>query len=137
MKIVSFIACEDVRREVDGKTTLVGIYEGLSVAPEALADGKKATIRFATHLRFLLEPEDVVPDDIQMLITYNGSSVVDGNAPVVVNDRDKPIQLAGPMIMHAIAEPGVLKIQYKFLSNTKVLWAPVEFEVPILVRASG
>lgn len=39
MKILSFMACEDVRREADNKQTIVGFFEALSIKREAFVAG--------------------------------------------------------------------------------------------------
>jgi hypothetical protein len=137
MKIISFIACEDVRQERDGKTTIVGMYDGLLLAPDALADGKLVALRFASHLRFQLEDGDTEPNRIEITIAYNGDNFGHGDVRFVVSDRAKPIQLAGPMVLHNISQPGALSITYRFFRDDEQLWEPAAFSVDVGVRQAS
>jgi hypothetical protein len=112
MKVLSFITCEDVRREADGKTTLVGMYEALNVKSTAFAAGGIA-IRVATHMRLLLDPGER-PDHLHIKISYNDVVAAEADATINIVSADKPLNLGSPMITVPVTGPGEMRLEYRF-----------------------
>jgi len=126
MKLISFISCEDVRRELDNKVSLLGVFEGLIVQPDAFAKGP-AIIRVATHLRFQIEEGDQIPDEASVVITLNGDLLARADSLVVVGDREVPVTYASTMMMLPIARPGTVAFAYRFRAEGKDVWTPPPF----------
>jgi hypothetical protein len=128
VKVLSFLSCEDTRQEIDGKTTLVGIYDGLNVAP---TQPWPITIRFAAHLRFQLEDGDPIPDRIAMTISVDDETAIAGYATITLRSRDRPASFAIPMVFLPIRKPGPVSLTCEFQRDGKAILQACKLEVPV------
>ena len=115
MKLLDFIACDDVRQEIGGKTSLMGVYSNLVIAspPTANAPTWPFQMRLSFFIRCMLESGDVKPDSFRVECLRSGEvfSHVDGVAPmpegvnifalIIVNPAF-PIQGTGPISFRVI-----------------------------------
>jgi hypothetical protein len=128
MNVFSFIACEDLRHEVDGKVTLVGVFEGLS-----FPKGTKfpSMLRIATQLRVKFDEGETVPDQASVSYRLNGKDLATAQGTLTIIKRNQPIPLNMPMLVLPVDAPGVLTIEYTFRASGKAIGTPVSFEIPI------
>lgn len=132
MKVLSFITCEDVRREEDKKVSLIGTFDNLTIPAKEAAQGP-VTIRLATHLRFLLESSDSTPSDVEFIIRSDSAQILEGNAPLDITDRSKPVALAGAMVLLQVRAPATVGIEYRFKSETGAPPPSLAFEFSVSI----
>ena len=87
MKIIDFIICEDIRREIGNKETLIGVFPNYMIALSKGSDFKKPlNIKLAFMFRFLFEDKDPIPDFFKIEFIANGETCF--------KIKDQPISIA-------------------------------------------
>jgi hypothetical protein len=130
VKNVAFIPCEDIRQEVNGKVSLMGVVEGISFT-HGPGQTWPVQIRLAAQLRFELEASEPVPNEAGFSLTFNGKEVANGIGPIAIARRELPIALGVPMVIVLIDGPGTLTYTFAFRSQDEHEWAPLVFNVSV------
>ncbi|MCP4714554.1 MAG: hypothetical protein GY868_05500 [Deltaproteobacteria bacterium] len=78
MKIIDFIVCDDIRQEVGGKVTLVGVYaDRLMVqAPEEQDTTWPLRLKLGFFMRLYNEDQAIEADSFELEVLYNGDTVL-------------------------------------------------------------
>ena len=87
MKLLDYIVCDDVRNELGGKFSLMGVFgDSINVQVPHGVTGAIA-IPITVYLRVLLEERDSVPDGFKVVIKINGKEFagVEGTIEVSAN----------------------------------------------------
>ncbi len=129
MRVLSFLTCEDVRREIDGKVTLVGVYDGLHLRDSDLRNG--ATVRIAAQLRVLFDDRDRLPDRVQMTIHLDDDELLAGHTEISGLTTTKPYGLNLPMALLPIDRPGVIVFTFVFSAGAAPIADPLRFTFEI------
>jgi len=107
MKLIDFIVCDDIREEVSGKQTIVGVYSDLILHLSKNKPSWPLKMKLGFFLRFKIEKEDQLPDSF-IFDALNGDNVIatsSGNLNPLPNGTEYvvmplihgnfPIQMAG------------------------------------------
>lgn len=135
MKILSFLFCEDVRKEADGKSTIIGVFDGLQIGANSFNAGP-AAIRLATHMRFQLDVGEPIPDKSTLTIRFNDAEIVTGMNEIKINRIDLPVSLIAPMSFIPITGAGVISYEYTFWAKEIQLGAPHRFGVSVQIMGA-
>jgi hypothetical protein len=79
MKIIDFIVCDDIRRELRNKNTLVGVYfDDLIIQRAPGVDPKiPVSLRLAVFIRLKMEKNDTIfPDKFNFIASCAGNPVI-------------------------------------------------------------
>lgn len=136
MRILSFLFCEDVRKEVDGKSTIVGVFDGLLIDARSVAEWP-AAIRIAAHMRLQLVEGEPVPDENILAIKFNEAEIARGVNRMKVTRLDLPVTLVAPMIFIPIAESGKVVFEYTFKANGEQLGERQTFSLSVDITGSA
>lgn len=110
MKILDFIVCDDIRREIGDKLSLMGIYND-----EILFTGVAVTwpqaLRMGIYVRFVVEQRDPLPDEMTMQIRMQDAVVFQatGDTAGIQQERAVSTQLVA---MVPIVGPGELLFRF-------------------------
>jgi hypothetical protein len=130
MKVLSFLACEDVRHEIGGKVSLMGAFEGLTIDARSITSWP-LVVRVAGQLRFMLEEGDKIPDEVALSIRFGGSTLIDGVAPIAVTRRDLPIAVIAPGVVASVIGPGEFVFSFLFRYGGVPKFGPFDFSVRV------
>ncbi len=112
MKFQSFIFCDDVRQEINGKVTLIGVYDLTIIFPK----GTKfpAALPLSFFCRVQLDTGDKHFDSMKLEFFLNGKLFLDAEGPIQVNDFEKPITISQRFSILPIPESGVVRCNLIF-----------------------
>ena len=127
MKIVNFILCDDIRKELGNKISLMGVYrdsiEFLVSADKTNSWPKKKQMSFLFD--FLISPEVAqIAKNFQILITYLGIESIIAKGPMSqpqeIDTSLKPIRLSLlASYMYAFPSEGRLEFKVELLDETQ------------------
>ncbi len=143
MKIIDFIVCDDIRREVGNKRTIVGAYNERIIF--AASTNFKWPVNKQLGFYFRLEREETDPDfDNFLLAIYlneenDALGKVRGNIKIHDFSRPMVIDIVFPVIN--FKAPGIMRVKMDFLKGEQVVinnlpektfevFLQDEFEVP-------
>jgi hypothetical protein len=130
MKVLSFIPCEDVRTEVGGKSTLVGVVEGIAFHESRLKNGP-AILRAAAYLRIELEKNEPTPNEVSVVVAFNGKEVISAGTPFLFSKPDRPASLSVPVTLIPVDGSGDITFTYVFKKHGEHEWPPLVFRLPV------
>lgn len=121
MKLIDFILCDDVRNEVTGKNTIVGVY-GDIVIPIKKEDLKgPVNIRLAFYIRLLKTKDEVKPDSFFFEVFFNGKNYKKIEGPLQIPDEVKFINLNFNADPFSIPGEGVFTFKLTFNKDSKII----------------
>jgi hypothetical protein len=89
MRIIDCILCEDIRKEADGKHSLMGVFNDkirLRIMNQPNTDNEKVIFRLAIFLRAEFTKEDKIISQAELIIKYASDSVSLGKGNVTIHD---------------------------------------------------
>lgn len=92
MKVQTFLFCDDVRQEINGKFILIGVYESGILFPEKT----KFPVRLPSlgfFCRFMLEPGDKQFDEVEFKFSLDGKPILSVKGAIAVKDFSVPISV--------------------------------------------
>lgn len=95
MKLIDFIVCDDIRQEIGGKVTLVGVYEDRIMinAPSAEAVRWPVRLRLGFFIRLLNDGSLPDADAFDLQVRCNDKTVCRLSGPVHLPPRDRLMNL--------------------------------------------
>ncbi len=127
MKIVNFLLCDDIRKELGNKISLMGVYrdsiEFLVSADKSNSWPKKKQMGFLCD--FLISPEIAqIATNFQILITYLGKESIIAKGPMSqpqeIDSNLKPTRLSLlASYMYAFPSEGRLEFKVELLDETQ------------------
>lgn len=136
MKITNFIVCDDIRREINNKNTLVGVYFDDIIIPKVPGVDPKNpyALRLAIFIKVKMEKnETIFPDKFNFIASCGGHTVNQANGALKVQDPSINIAL---VFTTFIIPPDAKQIDFNiiFLKDEKVAYS-LSFE-PLKVAFS-
>ncbi|MBW2699747.1 MAG: hypothetical protein JRF33_02920 [Deltaproteobacteria bacterium] len=122
MKLLDFIACDDIRHELGGKLSLMGVF-GDSIKLQVPKGAQKPfAFPLALYLRILIEENDSVPDRFKAIIRLDEKEFakIEGNIGVL-GDRPKILGFVLPLNMFKISENATLSLTATFFAGGQSL----------------
>ena len=124
MRIVSFIVCDDIRREIGGKNTLVGVYDDLNISVQP---GK--TLNWPLHIklgffaRISNEKRSLDADKYEFTILQDGQQIASLSEAVKLqqNAQVDNVNLAIVVNSLGILKPGKLDFVIRFFKQGELL----------------
>ena len=120
MKLLSFLFCDDVRKEDNEKIMLIGIYDLRIIINEDV----KFPVQLPTaaiFCRFQLENGDKPFDTTEFNVSIDDVAIATGSLPAVVEDFTKPISLAYKIIPLPLPKEGRMKFEIFLKANNEVV----------------
>lgn len=114
MNIIDFIICDDIRFEVDGKRSFIGVMEDVFSILVNENDKWPRAISFGLSLKGILSPEEIErdPNSFELMIKIGDETKNLGNGPLppapVTEDKPKKIAVAVVFKNLPIEKPGKL-----------------------------
>ena len=105
MRVLDVIVCDEVRREMGNKLSLMGVY-GDEMRLETTPDGPFA-LRLAVFVRAMLEAGDPFPDRMDFVVHSGGQEIAQGGSTVAATDPARPIGILialNPVVFPALGE---------------------------------
>lgn len=119
MQIKSFIICEDIRREVGNKSSLMGIL-GDSLSFEGLGSNEwPKIINLSAFIQISLE--DVIPSDFSLKITLEGEEVAHIKSDIEVAEGTRYLNLPITMYGFPLKSKGMLVFDLKLQRQGVIL----------------
>ena len=133
MEIKAFLLCEDIRREVGNKCSLMGLLnEGLNYdGPEADVWPKSTNI--AAFIRLSVGEDDSPVSDFSLVVTLDGDEVASIKSEFSVPKGTKTLNLPVTMYGFPLASAGLLTFNFKLLHQEHVL---IEAETTLKISAN-
>jgi hypothetical protein len=96
MKLLNFIVCDDIRREIGNKHSLVGVYDDLVIhRPSGLDPKNSISLKLGFFIRIALENEkEAIPDAFNAIFTNNGTTIAKAEGIIQVQAPAAIFQLA-------------------------------------------
>lgn len=124
MKLLDIIVCDDIRREIGNKPSLMGVYAGnLILARSPEGDPKwPVALRMGFFIRFLKEPGDIQPNDFMVEFIRDGIvfDKVEGKV-IAAADPENNISIALVNTAFKIMGVGPISFRIKFSKEGKVI----------------
>ncbi len=122
MKLLDFIACDDIRQEVGGKLSFMGVF-GDSIKLQ-IPKGAPRPVAFplALYLRILVEENDSIPDGFKAFVHVDKKEVakIEGNIKVS-GDRPKILGFVLPLKMLQVSGNATLSLTASFFAGGQLL----------------
>jgi hypothetical protein len=135
MKITSTIVSDDIRDEIGGKITLVGVYNrGLGLPPETVFPSLLP--RLCILVRLELGADDPTPDNFALRLTFDGATAIDNTSPLKVLDREQPIQIRLAFMPFTLEGFGALSFNFSIRAQDKEVFAFSE-DLPVFPVSSS
>ena len=118
MKIIDFIACEDIRTEIHEKHTLVGVLP-TDVNITFPKDGNvkwPVMFKISLFVRLKIEREDIRPDYFEIDFVYNNSSISKLKGDFKMPDTIEYVNIAVSNVF-TIPMDGILAFKLSLYSN--------------------
>jgi len=95
MRLIDFIICDDIRQEIGGKVTLVGVYEDRIMinAPSAEALRWPVRLRLGFFIRLLNDGSLTDVDGFDLQVRCNDKTLCRLSGPVQLPPRDRLMNL--------------------------------------------
>lgn len=118
MKILDFIFCEDVRREIGGKYSLMGIYrDRLKISSSTPLIWPIAT-KFGFYLRMKLDDNEAVKDRIRVIFIIDDEETARVDATGFDPNRPDPdCAIATATNGFSLKKPGLLKARIEIYKD--------------------
>ncbi|HEY3801843.1 MAG TPA: hypothetical protein VGL61_04515 [Kofleriaceae bacterium] len=137
MKIVDFIVCDDVRSEVGGQVTLVGVYtDGIKVAAvQGQLMWPIVLPKLGVFVRFLASGSEFVPSTFILSFLHNGNLVARFEGGIVITDISRSITIAISGNNFPIPSPGKLTCSIELKSAAKSMTLTPEISLMVETAA--
>lgn len=125
MRVNGIIVCDDIREEVGGKLTLVGVYSG-----GLRLDGSTAfpTLMksLCVFIRVSLEEGDLLPDRLDVRGSFNGEQVLEHAGTLSVVNRAEPVTVRMAFVPFTLRGFGEMRFEFTFSSGANAICAFAE-----------
>lgn len=127
MKLIDFIACEDIRHEIGNKMTLVGIYAdqlSIMVLPKPAEDKWPKGIKMGIFIRIKVD-DSPMPDAFTMQFFQNEKEVDGIKGNVTIPTPSTKVDLLNLAIVFGnfkISGIGEIKFRLKLLKDGEVIY---------------
>jgi len=126
MKIVDFILCDDIRKEVGNKSSLIGVFDQdikLLVPDESAKKIWPKPMRIGIFMRVLVENDDQIPDKFEVQFLYNDKLFGGGGAAVMPTiNRLKLINFALQHPQFPILGEGHVRFLLKLYKDNQLIY---------------
>jgi hypothetical protein len=106
------ILCENIRQELHGKHSLLGVFSGDVLVPEF-----GGVLRVAIYLELFAKQLGKI--DISLSVSYNGKNIVNVQAEIHYKDLRDPAIIATPVIPVHIERPASIVVDVTCNGNTR------------------
>jgi hypothetical protein len=123
MQICSFIVCDDIRREFNGKHMLIGVYDSLALtAPKGQSIIWPVILKLAFFIKVLDIDHDLQADAYEFIVKQEGQQIgiISGKASFTQSNPPDFVNLA--LINNALTleKPSELDFVLKFIKDGEV-----------------
>jgi len=140
MKILDFIAAEDIRIEIGNKHSLIGIYSEKVVLPIQGNITWPFPLRLAVFIRISKEQDGNLVDCLNLEILHNGKLIVPVKAPLGPPTESPSIIIAANMNPFPLPGPGILDFNLQLLSRGTIVFSqhgPFPIDISVQNIAQG
>ena len=137
MKLIDIIFCDDIRNEVNNKTSLMGLYNDriiIHTQPDK-AISWPVPMRLAVYLRFALGDKDLHPEQFIFEYFLNNKNTIKIEGTINKIEKDQ-LQFNLMLIADGVPiESGMLGASIKILKEKRVLFSEENMQLlKILVK---
>ena len=119
MKIKSFIICEDIRRELGNKSSLMGVLSDSLNFEGANANEWPKVINLAAFVQISLE--DVIPSDFSIRVTLEGEEIANLKSDLEIKKDTQYLNLPITMYAFPLKSKGMLIFDLKLQRQGDIL----------------
>lgn len=122
MQLIDFIVCDDIRNEISGKNTLVGVYSDLIVYLPEKFDKFPVKMKLGFFIRIKRQQNDEVPNSFLVQFFQNGKKFEEMHGELKAPENVKNFVLS--LIHGAFPIPNIERVDFKIIlkKNDKVIW---------------
>lgn len=123
MKLIDFVICDDIRFEMGGKHTLVGVYSDINIPMQKGASTKLPTVlRLSFFIRLLLD-KDITPDAfiLEYYINNEKTSIPTINGKMEIDKNIRYLNLAFSHDKFEIKNVGKLSFKLTLFNKDKII----------------
>ncbi|MBN2497939.1 MAG: hypothetical protein JXR96_25320 [Deltaproteobacteria bacterium] len=116
MKLLDFIVCDDIRHELGGKLSLMGIFGDTIRLQVPRGSPRPIAFPMAVYLRVLLEEQDSVPDAFRVVVNLDGKEFakIEGHIGIT-GDTPKILGFVLPLKMLQVSGNAMMSLVATFL----------------------
>lgn len=121
MKLLDFIVCDDIRQEMSGKHTLIGVYDDIILYTQKEFKWP-FRIKLGFFIRIKINKSDLRPDFFNVEFIHDGKKISSLKGNLKIPNNVNYIALA--LVHSSFPIPNVGKINFKIIlkKDNKVIW---------------
>lgn len=122
MKLLDCVVCDDIRHEIGGKVSLMGIFGDSIKLQIPKGTPRPVSLPLALYLRILVEGQETIPETFKVVVALNQNEFakIEGNISVV-GERPKMLGFVLPLKMLQVSEDAIMSIVATFYAGGKTL----------------
>ena len=119
MDILDFIVCEDIRQEIGGKCSIVGIYNDTIVLNGLPKDVQwPIALRLGVFVRLLRDETEELPTDFRLKISHEENGVIAAFEGKINGDKAKTRHIVLPLVAPVLPLPAPCHVQLQSVGHT-------------------
>ncbi|MDY0391762.1 MAG: hypothetical protein RBQ88_12735 [Desulfobulbus oligotrophicus] len=122
MRLTDFLIADDVRHEIGGKFSIMGVYgDGIKINS---AQAKwPIPFRIALFLRASLDECEKIPDSFSLAISMGENKIAEMNGTISLKSKEAIGQLVLPLLIFPLPlpGPGLISFVLKIMAGEEVL----------------
>jgi len=113
MKLLDIIVCDDIRQEVDGKQSLIGVYNDLQFIFPSNQAPWPISLKIGVFVRFKLDQKESIPDFFEINFFQNGNLISNFNGNLKIPENTINFNLV--LVNNAFILPGPGQITFEII----------------------
>ena len=132
MKLIDLIICDDIRQEIDGKCSLIGVYSDLVINFVPGMTQFPVNIKIGLFARFKIESGETFPDSFEIEWLHNAASIQKFNGQLALPQDIRYLNLS--LVNNAFPIPNIGDLSFKiFFKKNDVVFQVIESDYVLKV----
>lgn len=122
VKIINFIVCDDIRREIGGKNTLVGVYDELNLnVHKGVNLTWPVVIRLGFYCNILKEEENIECNKFEFIAINENQQIAQIGGTIDFTKEGRFANLSLLINAFSILKPGKIEFKIKFYKDNELI----------------
>lgn len=137
MKLLDLIVCDDIRQEIGGKQSLIGVYSDLVINyPPEKKIQLPLNLKIGIFLRFKIDVEDSIPESFEINCIQNEKIIMTFNGNLKFPKDINYFNLAVVNNAFPIPNTGEIIFKISFKKDNKILYSfDPEYTLKVITKA--
>jgi hypothetical protein len=120
LKLNALIVCDDIREELGGKLTLVGVYAGGLLLDKSIVFPSLMK-SLCLFVRLSLDDNDPLPEKVTLRGSLNGEKLFEHTGTVNVANRSEPVTVRLAFVPFTLRAFGEMTFQFTFSAGADTI----------------